>query len=137
MRNVNASVTGALHTTEDTSSSGCAGKTNVKEALERPAALSIFTFGSFGQLVFSVGFLDAGEIFIKAKLLQSTTSDQETGGVGSGPVGETMGDTVGLELVSVCGTEDLVASDFGGDNLADDVAVGEADNEAVFGSVVL
>jgi len=37
-------------------------------------------------------------------------------------------DTVGLELVSVGGDEDLVTNDFGGDDLADDVAVGEADN---------
>ena len=46
-------------------------------------------------------------------------------------------DTVGLEFVRVGSAEDLVASDFGGDNLGDDIAVGEADDQAVLGSVIL
>lgn len=37
----------------------------------------------------------------------------------------------------VGGAEDLVAGDLGGDDLADNVLVGEANNEAIFGSVVL
>ena len=47
-----------------------------------------------------------------------------------------MADTVALEFVSVGCTEDLVAGYFRGDNLADDVAIGEADDEAVFGGIV-
>jgi hypothetical protein len=46
-------------------------------------------------------------------------------------------DTVSLELVSVGRAEDLVASDLGGHDLADDVLVGEADDQAVLGSIVL
>lgn len=45
-------------------------------------------------------------------------------------------DAIALELVTVGGDEDLVASDFGGYDLADDIAIGEADNEAVFRSIV-
>lgn len=45
-------------------------------------------------------------------------------------------DSIALELASVGGTKDLVARDLGGDNLADNILVGEADNEAVLGSVV-
>jgi hypothetical protein len=37
-------------------------------------------------------------------------------------------DTVALEFVGIGGTEDLIARDFRGDDLADDVAVGEADD---------
>jgi len=37
-------------------------------------------------------------------------------------------DTVSLELVGVSSDEDLVTDDFRGDDLADDVAVGEADD---------
>lgn len=44
--------------------------------------------------------------------------------------------SIALELVSVGGTEDLIARDLGGDDLADDILVGEADNETVLGSVV-
>lgn len=46
-------------------------------------------------------------------------------------------DAVALEFMTVGGHEDLVAGDLGGYDLADDVAVGEADDEAIFGSVVL
>ena len=44
---------------------------------------------------------------------------------------------IGLELVGVGGSEDLVTSDLGGHNLHDNVAVGESDNEAVLGRIVL
>ena len=47
-----------------------------------------------------------------------------------------MVDTVSLELMCVRSNEDFVARDLGGDDLADDVFVGEADDEAEFGSVV-
>jgi hypothetical protein len=46
-------------------------------------------------------------------------------------------DAVGRELVRVGRGEDLVASDLRGDNLHDDVAVGEADNKSVLGSAIL
>lgn len=45
-------------------------------------------------------------------------------------------DTITLEFVSVGGAEYLVTSDLRGDDLADNIFVGEADNEAVLGSVV-
>lgn len=46
-------------------------------------------------------------------------------------------DTVGLEFVSVGCAEDFVAGDFGSDDLDDDITVGEANDETVFGCVVL
>jgi hypothetical protein len=46
-------------------------------------------------------------------------------------------DAVGLELVRVGRREDLVAGDFGAHDLHDDVAVGEADDQAVLGRIVL
>ena len=45
-------------------------------------------------------------------------------------------DSIALEFVSVGGAEDFVACDFGGDDLANDVFIGETNNEAVLGSVV-
>ncbi len=45
--------------------------------------------------------------------------------------------TVGLQLVGVGRGEDLVAGDLGGDDLHDDVTVGEADNETVLWRIVL
>jgi hypothetical protein len=45
-------------------------------------------------------------------------------------------DAVSLELVAVGCAKDFVASYLGGDDLANDIFVGEANDEAVFGSVV-
>ena len=45
-------------------------------------------------------------------------------------------DAVALELVTVGCTEDFVTSNLGGDNLANDILVGEANDEAVFGGIV-
>lgn len=46
-------------------------------------------------------------------------------------------DAVALELVTVGCAEDFVASNLRGDDLTDDITVGEAYNETVFGGVVL
>ena len=45
-------------------------------------------------------------------------------------------DSIALELVSIGGTKDLVARDLGGDNLANNILVSEADNETILGCVV-
>jgi hypothetical protein len=131
----NASIGSTLHGTEDTGTSGCAVKTNIKESLEWSSGL--VTLRRLGKLVFSIGLLNTLEILIHAELLEHTTGDQQTSAVCGGPVGKTVLDAIGLELVGVCGTEDLVASDLGGYNLHDDVAVGEADDETVLGRIVL
>lgn len=47
-----------------------------------------------------------------------------------------MFDSVGSELVGVCGSKNLVASDLGGYDLHDDVAVGETDDKTVFWCIV-
>ena len=47
-----------------------------------------------------------------------------------------MFDSITFEFVSVGGAKDLVACDLGGDDLADDILVCKADDEAVFRSVI-
>ena len=46
-------------------------------------------------------------------------------------------DSIALEFVTVGGAEDLIARDLGSDDLTDNILIGEADNEAILGSVVL
>jgi len=46
-------------------------------------------------------------------------------------------DAIRLEFVGVRSTENLVTRDFGGHDLHDNVAVGEADDETVLGRIVL
>ena len=45
-------------------------------------------------------------------------------------------DSIPLQFMGVSSTEDLVASDLGGDDLTDNITVCEADNETIFRSVV-
>jgi hypothetical protein len=111
-------------------------ETDVEEALEW-ATLFTVNLGGLGKLVFTICFFDTGEGLVEVELLESTASEQETGSVGSRPVGQTILDSISLEFVRVSSAEDLVASEFGRDQLADDVSVGETDDEAVFGSIVL
>lgn len=129
-------VGGTLQDTEDTGTGGGAGKTNVEEGLEG-TALAIVGLGSLGEGELSIGFLDTGELLVEAELLENAAGDQQTGSVGSGPVGETVLDAVVLELVRVGRDEDLVTSELRADDLGDDVAVGESNDKAVLGRIVL
>jgi hypothetical protein len=111
-------------------------ETNVEESLEGTAGIVTLASG-LGQGVLTVRLLNTLEILIELELLQNATSEEETDSVASRPVGETILNAVSLELVSICSSVHLVASKLSGDELADDVAVCEADDQAILGSVVL
>lgn len=136
MGDEDTTVRGTLHGTEDTGTGGGSLQTNVEEDLEG-AALAIVGLGGLGELELTISLLNTGELLVEAELLEGTAGDKETSGVGSSPVGKTVLDAVSLELVGVGRAEDLVAGDLGGHDLADDVLVGEADDQAVLGSIVL
>lgn len=76
-------------------------------------------------------------MLIQAKFLQCPTSNEQTGSIRCSPVGESMLDTVTLQLVGIGSAKDLITGDFGGDNLTDDVSVCKADNETVLWGIVL
>ena len=129
-------VGGTLHGTEDTGTSGGTDKTNVKEGLEGTAGTLVGLDG-LSELVLTVGLLDTSELLGQAELGEDTAGEEQTGGVGGSPVGQTLGETVALELVGVGAGQDLVARDLRVDDLSDDIAVGETDDHAVLGRVVL
>lgn len=129
-------VGGTLHGTEDTGTGGGTDKTNVKEGLEGTAGALVGLDG-LSELVLTVGFLDTSELLVKAELLEDTAGEEQTGGVGGSPVGQTLGETVALEFVGVGAGQDLVARDLRVDDLSDDIAVGETDDHAVLGRAVL
>jgi len=103
-------VRSTLHGTENTGTSGSASETNIKEDLEGTALLTVDLNG-LGDVVLTVSLLDTGEVLVEFKLLENTAGEEKTGGVSGRPVGQTVGDTVGLELVGVRSHEDLVAGD--------------------------
>lgn len=127
MGNEDTTIGSTLHGTEDTGTSGSAGKTNIKEGLEG-AALAIIGLGGLGESELAVSLLNTSEVLIEAELLQDTAGDKEAGSISSRPVGKTVLNAVGLELVGVGRDEDLVTSDLGAHDLHDDVAVGEANH---------
>lgn len=126
----------ALHGTEDTGTGGSAGNTNIKESLEG-AAGAIVGLDGLSESELTIGLLNTGEVLIQTKLLEGTAGEEQTSGVGGGPVGQTLGNAIALELMGVGAGKDLVASDLGVDDLGNDVAVGEANDQAVLGRVVL
>lgn len=93
-------------------------------------------FGNFRKLVFAIRLFNTSERISEFELRESATGDQKSDAVGGCPVGEAVLDSIALELVCVGGAKYLVARNLGGENLADNIFVREADNEAVFGSVV-
>ena len=133
--NQDTSVGGTLHGTEDAGTGGGAGKSNIKEGLEWAAGTLVLSGLGEGELSVSLG--DTLELLVHAELLENTAGDQETSAVSGGPVGKTVLKTVSLQLVGVGRGEDLVAGDLRGDDLHDDIAVGETDDEAVLWSIVL
>lgn len=129
-------VGGTLHGSEDTVTGGGTDKTNIEEGLEG-AALAIIGLDGLGEGVLTGSLLDTLELLVKVELLENTTGKEQTGGVGSSPVGKTLVDAVLGELVGVGRGKNLVTGNLGVDDLGDDVAVGEANNHAVLGRVVL
>lgn len=125
-----------LHGSEDTVTGGGADKTNIKEGLEG-AALAIVGLDGLGEGVLTIGLLDTLEGLVKVELLEDTAGKEQTGSVGSSPVGQTLVNAVLGELVGVSSGENLVTRDLGVDDLGNDVAVGEANDHAVLGSIVL
>lgn len=135
MRDQDPTVRSSLHGAEDASSGRCARETNVQETFEG-APLFAFDFYRFRQFVFSVGFFDAGKVLGQVELREGPSGDEESRSVGGGPVGEAVLNAVALEFVRICGAEYLVARDFRRHDLDDNVPVGEAHHEAVFGRIV-
>ena len=134
---VETTIRGSLQSTKDTGTSRGPVESNIKESLEWSTSLAILTLSSLGELVLSVSFLNTSKVLVEVEFLESTAGEQETSGVGSRPVGQTVGDAISLELVSICSNKDLVTSEFGSHELTNDITVGEADDESVLWGVVL
>jgi hypothetical protein len=96
-----------LHGTEDTGTGGGTGETDIQEDLEWAALLTV-NLGGLGEGELTVSLLNTGEVLVQLKLLENAAGKEETGGVRGGPVGKTVGDAVGLQLVGAAGMVSLV-----------------------------
>lgn len=130
---VDTTISGTLEGSEDSGTSGGSAQTDIQESLEGARAI----FNSLDFVVLTVDLFSTGVDFVQLKLVQNSASSKQTSGVGSSPVGQTDLDTIAGQLVGVSSRDNNITLELGIDELADDVSVGDADNESVLGGVVL
>jgi hypothetical protein len=134
MGHVEATIASTLKGTEDSGTSGSSLDTDIKEDLE-------------GSLVF-IGVLINVEVLTgnvvvdlvevrETDLLKQSSSEEETGAVSGGVVGETSGKAVLSELSGLGGTHNLITVHVGVDDLEDELGVGSSDDKSVLLLVVL
>jgi len=130
---VETTVTGTLHGSEDTVTGGGADETDIEESLERSGrvlnGLNVVdvTVNLGGTLVF-ISELEAGE---------ESSGGEETNTVSSGVVGGSSVESVLSEFLGVGVDKDVITFESGVDNLADDSLVGSSHDKSVLSGVVL
>jgi len=130
---VQATIDGSLEGSENLGTSGGSLETNVQETLEG----SWLSVDILDVELGTSGLLDSGVDTVQLELLEQTTGEQQTGGIGGGVVGQTYLDSVAWQLVRVGVADAHVTLNAGVCDLACHVLVGEANDESVFWSVVL
>jgi hypothetical protein len=120
VRDVKTTIDGTLHGREDLGTSGGSGQTSVEEGLERTGTVLLVKLS-----------------LVQAKVSEDTTSAEKTSAVGSSIVGQTNLDTIVGELMGVGRGKDKVTLNLGIDHLANNVSVGDTDNQTILGGVIL
>lgn len=133
MGDVESSVGGSLEGGEDLSTGGGSLQSNVENSVEGAGSVVHL----LDVVVLSVDGLVTLVLVGQVELGQGTSGSQQTGSVGSGVVGQTSWGSVTGELVGVGSNVDDISDDLGRDDLADDVGVGETDDQTVARRVVL
>jgi hypothetical protein len=139
---VEAAVAGSLEGAEHASTGGGVLDADIKESSERASLLVNLLHIVSAAVVLarhdiSVNILNTRVQLVHAELLQQAASQEQTSAVGSGVVLKAGGKAVLEELLGVGRAEHVVALDLGGDDLAENISVGEADDETVLGGFVL
>jgi hypothetical protein len=108
VRDLEATIEGALHGGEDLGAKGGWLEANIEQGVEGVAALVVLLVGDKAILELSSHLLGADEFAVESLALQQTTSTKETHTVRGGVVGETSLEPVAWELRSVgCGVGDV------------------------------
>lgn len=133
--NVEATVAGTLHGTEDTVTGGGADETDVEVSLEGASVLlNVVPNGEHLSVNLDLTFVELGHV-LKG---EETTGNEETGSIGSGVVGKTSSDTTEvLELLRISLADGTVTLDGGVDDGGNDSAVSSSNAESVLLLVVL
>mmetsp|Transcript_26922 Transcript_26922/g.46401 ORF Transcript_26922/g.46401 Transcript_26922/m.46401 type:complete len:270 (-) Transcript_26922:157-966(-) len=133
VRNVDATIAGALQGGEDLGTGAGASQADVKYGTEGLRAVVNRSYG-----VVLPGNLGVALVLVcETELLEAAACAKETGGVGGRVVSEAKAHAIAGQLVRVSRGNNEVTSDLGVDDLADHIFVCNADDEAVLRSVVL
>jgi len=128
---IQTTIASTLHAAEQASTSGGAAQTNIEEGLERGLSFGV-------SLDVEVLTVDVGAtLVVQTELGVHAASQQQAGAVSCGVVGQTNLDAVAGELVGVSSQHADIVSHVSGENLADNILVGDADDETVLGGLVL
>lgn len=133
MGDVETTVTGTLHGSEDTVTGGGADETDIKEGLERSGGV----LNGLNTEEVTVALSLSGVFVGKVEGGEESSGGEESNAVSSGVVGGSVGHSVLGKLLRVSGNHASVTLEGSVDDLADDSLVGSSDNESVLSGVVL
>jgi len=128
---VEATVDGAFQSTEDFVSGGGSGETGVEEASEWAWAV----FGWFYVVFVTVDFFLAFVKLVELHFGEESSSEEETGAVVSGVVGEADFDAEFGEFVGVSSANHYIPTHSWVRNLANNIPVGGSNDQSVFWGV--
>jgi len=106
VRNVETTVAGTLHGSENTVSSGGADETNIEESLEW-TLVSVVDFGNL--IVASINLVVTLEFSVEILHLKESTSTEKSSGVSRGVVGESSSNSISGKLARISRTDSLVS----------------------------
>jgi len=142
MGNVKASISSTLQRAKDTASSGGGLASNIEKSAEWALVLidlvnEVSGLTHLGLDYISINFSVTLVDIIKSNLLEETTSTEQSSAVGSSVVLQSNLKSITRQLVGRSTGQDAISVDEGVDNLANDLLVGETNDEAVLGRLVL
>lgn len=130
---VETTVDGALHGSENASSSGGASQTDVQVATEGSWAVIDWL-----DEVFLTGDVSLTAVeCVESQLVENATSDEQTSAVSCSVVGQTDLDAISRQLVRVSGADDAISFNACISDLTGDVAVAQTNDETVLGRIIL
>jgi len=140
--NIESTVGGSLERSEDTGAGGSRLTSDIEKGAE--GALFVVDFldvvgllAVIGRDNFSVDLGISLVELVESNLFEETTGAEKTGAVGRGVVLQTYGESVSTELGGLGLAEDAISIDQGVSDLADNLGVGESDDETVLRRLVL
>mmetsp|Transcript_28688 Transcript_28688/g.61177 ORF Transcript_28688/g.61177 Transcript_28688/m.61177 type:complete len:241 (+) Transcript_28688:245-967(+) len=142
VRDVKSTIGGTLQGTEDTASSGSGLATNIQKGTEGTLVFVdlvdvVSGLSNLGGDNISINLVITFVNIIQTNLLEETTSTEQSSAVSSGVVLKSNIQAVTRELGRGSRSEDAISINEGVSNLADDLTVGETDDDTVLGRLVL